>query len=463
MAFLLSSLSSCISIPSKRTNQIAAGEFWGTLTSDETSTTYLKIEEIDEETYTQANGLNVIKDEVGEGYYSLQFSITDNFGNETSHDFINLADAYNGSNGTPISYRDDNGTWLSPITFLDDEASYYSVDLALEDGNCLYTYVYQEQPEDEDLSQYLGLDTTKGLDLFCYQENSKWKASLLSGTNSRKTAEEIDSLEGVSIKGIREVLSTYGGYEEYLTIYVVSRPCKWQELEGLTHINNIEGLNKIEETLGMTLTTEVGLYSLLSWVGEIEDRDISSVSYSTDLGSISPTFTNREKTYRSIDSASFSSFSYSLAHAKVSSSVSEPLAGGSGYSYRVEYADGSRSYLQTSNGYAVINGSRFYKLTSALALPEMSLYSENFVYSTEYAGTLYKDEVEIDLDTTFVSDMEFVYEDEQEMDPNYEGYELRLEDDEYLTFYDEDSFAIHSPDQETSFHKVINGIAFPFL
>lgn len=110
-------LASCIfSYTNKRTNEIVAGEYWGTVSSDESIVTYLKLEEIEQEVFEKAQGVNVIKDEVGGGYYSIVYTNTDSSGDESSYDFVNLKDAYDGSRGTLISYVDENGAWFTPFT-----------------------------------------------------------------------------------------------------------------------------------------------------------------------------------------------------------------------------------------------------------------------------------------------------------------------------------------------------------
>lgn len=115
--FLSASLSSCywITGPGHRTNTIVAGEYWGEDSYNEGVSAYLKVEAIEEEVYKEANGVNVMKDEVAGGYYAVTFTYTDVSGVTHSYDFVNLADAYKWAIGTKISYRDDNHTWLTPI------------------------------------------------------------------------------------------------------------------------------------------------------------------------------------------------------------------------------------------------------------------------------------------------------------------------------------------------------------
>lgn len=313
----------------------------------------------------------------------------------------------------------------------------------------------------EDISQYLNLGTGKGLEVYCFQENGEWKMGLMSGTNRNKYTEEVDALEGISLESMKKVLATYENYRDYTRVIGVSRPSKWQETRGIPHIDNIVGLNFIEMAFGQAPTKNVGLYSLLDWVEIVFDKEVVAGYYQTDLGSISPTFTSREATYVAPDSNSLSLFVASLGYASVYPEANDLTYGGSGIIYRVSYDDGTSDSLQILNGDVIVGGYG-YTLASTITLRDAVLYSENFVHSVAYGGTLYKDGVKTTIDTGFAGNLEFVYEDEQVMDASYEGYELRLEDDEYLTFYDEDSFAIHSPYEETTFHKVINGISFPF-
>lgn len=146
-------LASCSSLFSTnhRTNRIVAGEYWGTCSYNEGVSTYLKLEEIEEEAYQAANGINVVKDEVGGGYYSLQFAFVDESGSEMHYDYVNLKDAYDGATGTPIAYRDENGSWFYPITDPDTKASwnytdpYCSVHIFDEKNDIeIYSYLYSK-------------------------------------------------------------------------------------------------------------------------------------------------------------------------------------------------------------------------------------------------------------------------------------------------------------------------------
>lgn len=123
---VFSLLSSCswLFSTNHRTNRIVAGEYWGPCDCKEGISTYLKIEEINQETFENAKGINVVKDEVGGGYYSIIFAYTDASGAEKHYDYVNLKDAYNGATGTPISYRDENNSWFYPITDRDREDSW---------------------------------------------------------------------------------------------------------------------------------------------------------------------------------------------------------------------------------------------------------------------------------------------------------------------------------------------------
>lgn len=149
---LLPTLASCITnYASKRTNPIVPGEYWG---DDEYSdkgefSIYLKIEEIDESSFNEADGINVMQDEVGGGYYSIVLTFTDSSGTETQYNWINIRD-YSDTHDFPVSYLDDNRTWLTPMTSINRdvlpyEKCSYSVHVTGEKTDYeFYSYLYPE-------------------------------------------------------------------------------------------------------------------------------------------------------------------------------------------------------------------------------------------------------------------------------------------------------------------------------
>lgn len=148
MVFSLLPIASCYLNVNKRNNPIIPGEYNGVDGHSGTISTYLKIEKITEEAFVLSKGVNVFGDEVGGGFYSLLFTFKDASTNESRYDFINLADAYNGSTDLPISYVDDNQTWLNPHTSSDRsplpyEKCVYSIHITGGDGyDELYSYLY---------------------------------------------------------------------------------------------------------------------------------------------------------------------------------------------------------------------------------------------------------------------------------------------------------------------------------
>lgn len=137
-------LSSCTT--NKRTNVIVPGLYYSYSIDDENDIDYyLAIEQITKSEYLNANGQNVIKDAISNNYYSVNFEKHSNDDIENVP-FTNLKDAYDGAEGTPISYVDDNGYWLIPFTsengkIVSYSNSYYAihiVDLNFESFVYLY-------------------------------------------------------------------------------------------------------------------------------------------------------------------------------------------------------------------------------------------------------------------------------------------------------------------------------------
>ncbi len=142
MIFTLSFLSSCVN---KRINYIEAGAFVGTNEEDPSEKFYLNVTEITENDYLNANGLNVIEDQVRDGFYRIEF-YTINLENEkTVYNFYNLRDAYNGATGTPIAYEDDNDSWFKPQGFKSEYENgemNYSIHFKIKENPKEYIYVY---------------------------------------------------------------------------------------------------------------------------------------------------------------------------------------------------------------------------------------------------------------------------------------------------------------------------------
>lgn len=111
--FPLCNCFSCTKI-SHRNNYFLEGLFSGVNMKNEDMMCYLKVDEISQDEYEAANGINVVNDLVKFKYYSLDFYTTINDEEEVHYGFVNLRDWYNGATGTPIKYVDDNGSNIYP-------------------------------------------------------------------------------------------------------------------------------------------------------------------------------------------------------------------------------------------------------------------------------------------------------------------------------------------------------------
>ena len=123
-------ISSCTSDGHMK-NNIVPGRFRGyrRWNNEEQSDIYceFKITPISEEEYENAKGINVIKDVVKEGFYSLELTIHEQT-NTYSCNFVNLRDPYDGKRkAMPVRYVDDNDNFLYPYTHVSnskEEARY---------------------------------------------------------------------------------------------------------------------------------------------------------------------------------------------------------------------------------------------------------------------------------------------------------------------------------------------------
>ena len=73
----------------------------------------------------------------------------------------------------------------------------------------------------EQFSEYYGLETMKGLEVYLWQEtNGNYMCGVLSGTNRGKTFEEINSLtrNGATVEQMKDILSSYHIDREMITI-----------------------------------------------------------------------------------------------------------------------------------------------------------------------------------------------------------------------------------------------------
>lgn len=100
----VSALCSCTA--NHRKQIFVSGDFTGTNKYDETDTFSFSVGVISENEFGEMVGDDVVKDEVGGGYYKLVFSMRKE-GEERRLHFHNLHDAFNGGdgNGNPIRRR----------------------------------------------------------------------------------------------------------------------------------------------------------------------------------------------------------------------------------------------------------------------------------------------------------------------------------------------------------------------
>ena len=109
----LLSLSSCFcSGKNMCTNYFVAGEFAGMEEKDQSRSYLFNVSEISQQEYEDAGGLNVVDDYVLGAYFSIELTIVTKEGSAT-YDFINMEEAWT-TRDFPISYHDDNQTWITP-------------------------------------------------------------------------------------------------------------------------------------------------------------------------------------------------------------------------------------------------------------------------------------------------------------------------------------------------------------
>ena len=145
ISILVLSVFCLTSCQSKRTNIIISGHYIGVDSENQSISCELFIEAISENDYLTSNGKNVIKDAINSKYFSLEFIIYFSEDDTRQIDFLNFKDAYDGASGTPISYVDDNGYWLTPFTsqnnvVLPDMECCYSINII---DLKLFTYLYE--------------------------------------------------------------------------------------------------------------------------------------------------------------------------------------------------------------------------------------------------------------------------------------------------------------------------------
>lgn len=134
-------LSSCIHYGTLRTNYIEAGVYIGPDLTNTYACT-LVVTSITKAEYNEADGVNVVRDVVKDGYYRLSFSAVSE--SETiTYDFLSLEDPYNGAPKTFAAYRDINHSWFEPY-----DPNFSSSRKSKEEHmKCTVTIVYAEDTE----------------------------------------------------------------------------------------------------------------------------------------------------------------------------------------------------------------------------------------------------------------------------------------------------------------------------
>ena len=124
-----------------RINYLIPGYFIGVNTYNEEETFYLTVKEITLEEYKNANGNNVIEDDVRPNYFSLKlYSILNN--ERIDFNFNNLK-PYSEDVTNWIDYIDDYDTWLTPYNPpIGTDKYFYKIHLVKYNA---YIYFYIDQ------------------------------------------------------------------------------------------------------------------------------------------------------------------------------------------------------------------------------------------------------------------------------------------------------------------------------
>lgn len=92
-----------------RTNHFVEGEFVGINTSNKEEVSYMSVSLISKEEFINSFGINVLEDKYKKTYFKLTLYYQINEGENVYIELKNLT-AY----GTPISYKDDFGNYITP-------------------------------------------------------------------------------------------------------------------------------------------------------------------------------------------------------------------------------------------------------------------------------------------------------------------------------------------------------------
>lgn len=120
----------------KRKNAFVAGTFEGVAKENENISTHLVVTEINEDDYSNADGINVVQDAWNLKYYNLKFHAIDQNGIRTDYDFVNLRDSHPTVTAQPIYYKSDSCIDIGPWGLYDGE-------LAPKSSNYYAIYVFE--------------------------------------------------------------------------------------------------------------------------------------------------------------------------------------------------------------------------------------------------------------------------------------------------------------------------------
>lgn len=82
--------------------------------------------------------------------------------------------------------------------------------------------------------RYLNRETSKGLEVYVWEESGQMYCGLMSGTNANKTEAQIEALPPVSLDTMRKILETYEIPRDYIQVYVHGTSQYWDKNTGYT-------------------------------------------------------------------------------------------------------------------------------------------------------------------------------------------------------------------------------------
>lgn len=145
----------------RRTNAIVAGLYSGETTRGDPSTCYLRLSEVDEETYEDSDGVGIFQDYVTENYFSFEFWSIDESGERTDYVFYDFY-VFPNSRAVPVDYCGyvgDQEFSFSPLTDTSDgllppeDCSYALHIVGTDEDPELYVYLYWTEDDSEVLTE----------------------------------------------------------------------------------------------------------------------------------------------------------------------------------------------------------------------------------------------------------------------------------------------------------------------